>query len=216
MAELDRLWWCLKESIGNDEVIWCLRKSVVNMADKMGLTNERTDNGRMAQQKMHKDFFDRCNYAIDSGFYMEAILMEYAAIEARLEVILGLLGLPCCQFIPDKDRQKINISHRIECISKIKKNSCLFENSKLPNAYFKELSKWIVNRNGYIHGLYKNEVRYGARMRNAKITAEKGLQLCKLLYNETGRIRRIINNHKPIEWDGISCYQNSCILSHKR
>ena len=41
-------------------------------------------NGEM-QRLMHKDFFDRCELAINQKFYMEAILMEYAAIEARME-----------------------------------------------------------------------------------------------------------------------------------
>ena len=57
-------------------------------------------------------FFDRCQCTIDNGFYLEAVLMEYA-IEARREFILGMLWFPCNQYICNEDRRKINISHRV-------------------------------------------------------------------------------------------------------
>ena len=38
-----------------------------------------------------------CEYVIQNGYYLEAILMEYAAIESRLESVCGVLGLPCGQ-----------------------------------------------------------------------------------------------------------------------
>lgn len=59
------------------------------------------------QRLMHKDFFVRCKSAIEQKFYMEAILMEYAAIEARMEILLGVIGLPCNKFISDKERHNI-------------------------------------------------------------------------------------------------------------
>lgn len=167
---------------------------------------------RMAQRDMHKSFFDRCRYAIDNGFYMEAILMEYAAIEARLEVILGIIGLPCNQFLPDDARRKVCISHRVACLKKIRKTHSVFEKSKLPKNYFDSLEKWIKTRNGYIHGLYKNEVRFKTRMKDSKETAEKGLELCKQLYNEANRIRRLSKKSESISWCQIRCYTTDCKL----
>lgn len=38
---------------------------------------------------MHRNFFDKTQFAIDNGFFIEAISMEYAAIESRLESICG-------------------------------------------------------------------------------------------------------------------------------
>ena len=63
--------------------------------------NENYNIGEL-QRLMHKDFFDRCVFAINQGFYMEAILMEYAAIESRMETLLSILGLPCNKFLPDE------------------------------------------------------------------------------------------------------------------
>lgn len=165
---------------------------------------------RMAQKDMHKSFFDKCQNAIDNSFYMEAILMEYAAIEARLEVILGLLGLPCSQFIPDEDRRTISISHRVKCLKKIRKNSTEFEKSKLSCKYFDKLDKWIKDRNGYVHGLYKNEIKYKDRIKGAKKTAEDGFNLCKQLYREANRIRRLIKKRNYADMGDVYCYERGC------
>ena len=96
------------------------------------------------QYRMHKDFFDRCKLAIDNGMYFEAVLMEYAAIEARLEVIMGVIGLPCNKMLPDSERRKINISDRVDCLKTITKSSDVF---KLPNDFFTKLKAWIKKRN---------------------------------------------------------------------
>ena len=182
------------------------------MAEKTMREAKEANQNRLCQRDMHKNFFDRCQYAIESGFYMEAILMEYAAIEARLEVILGMLGLPCNQFLPDKNRKTVYISHRVNCLEKMSKTSPVFEKSKLPKNYFGTLEKWIGTRNGYIHGLYKSEVRYKTRMKDSKETAEKGLKLCRQLYNEASRIRRLTKKQNPALWSEIHCYSSCCNL----
>lgn len=160
--------------------------------------------------QMHKDFFDRCRDAIDNRFYMEAILMEYAAIESRLEVIAGLLGLPCNRFAEDSVRKSIQISHRVNCLSKICKQSEAFEKSKLTNRYFNKLKKWIDGRNGYIHGLYKDEIKYDYRMKEARKFAEDGLELCRLLYNETSRLKRLKKSNPGVFDDAIVCASAKC------
>ena len=74
---------------------------------------------------MHTDFFDRCESAIQNGFYFEAIIMEYAAIESRLEVICGVLGFPCGKDC--KCRKDIMIGSRIDCLRKYRcDNECVY------------------------------------------------------------------------------------------
>ena len=170
---------------------------------------------RKMQQKMHKDFFDRCKTAIENGFYMEAILMEYAAIEARLEVMLGLLGLPCNQFIDDSQRKSINISHRVHCADMLRKCSQTFENTKLNKKFFDNISKWIGKRNEYIHGLYKNEIIYSSRIKDAKTFAERGYDYCRFLYNEVNRLKRMKRNHIEYFDESIICYSSKCSMCNK-
>ena len=92
------------------------------------------EDNRLAQRDMHCSFFERCQFAIDNGFCLEALLMEYAAIEARLEVILGMLGRPCSKYLLDADRKKVQISHRIECLKK-QQNYEVFIRTHLPRNY---------------------------------------------------------------------------------
>lgn len=167
---------------------------------------------KQKQALMHKNFFDRCNDAIDSGFYMEAILMEYAAIEARLEVLLGVIGLPCNKFQDDKVRKNIQISHRINCADKLLKSAPVFEKTKLEKQYFKKLGEWIKKRNRYIHGLYKNEIQYSARIKD-KDFAEAGLKYCRCLYDEVNRMKRLQKNHPEMFCHGISCASSKCTLN---
>ena len=132
------------------------------------------------QVEMHTNFFVRCESAIQNQFYFEAILLEYAALESRLEVILGILGSPCNKKLKTEQRIKVNISHRIECLKKARANSLIFGKTKLPHNFFykkSELSKWIDARNRYIHGLYKRELEYSSRMAGAKAIAENGLSI---------------------------------------
>ncbi len=173
-------------------------------------------NGNIEAQEMHKNFFDRCEYAIENGFYMEAILMEYAAIESRLEVMLGLIGMPCNKFIEDGERKKVQISHRISCVKRFRKTSPLFEDTKLSSRFFDSLENWIVKRNTYVHGLYKNEIAYNSRMNGAKDLAEKGLNYTRLIYNEVNRLKRLKKNY-PKKYENlietIDCATSKCFLN---
>ena len=163
------------------------------------------------QQKMHKDFFDRCSKAIDNGFYMEAILMEYAAIEGRLEVMLGILGLPCNKFLEDSERKKVQISHRLECLSKIyAQNDEITAKSKFSKTFFKKLEKWVGKRNEYIHGLYKNEIKYTQRIKDSQKFAEEGLVYCRKLYNEATRLRRLKKNTPNVFLESRACLSSKC------
>lgn len=164
------------------------------------------------QVAMHKDFFDRCRLAIDEGFYMEAILMEYAAMESRLEIILGVVCLPCSKNLDSGLRSSINISHRIRCVKWLVQNSPLFETSKLEKKFFEMLLDWTKERNKYVHGLYKNEGIYEQRKEDACALAKDGLEYCRLLYNEARRLRRIVGKNPELLNCNISCRSKQCKL----
>ncbi len=149
------------------------------------------------QVQMHRNFFDRCCYAIENGYYLEAILMEYAAIEARLEALCGVLGLPCGKSC--RCRKDIKISSRIDCLRSYRNNNTsVFQKTKLPQNFFSEkgiLRKWIQKRDRIVHGLYKDELKYTERFQGSRELAQNGYEYCKLLYNETKRIRRLKASH---------------------
>jgi hypothetical protein len=176
------------------------------------LRGVKMDEIKKRQVEMHTNFFDRCQAAIDSKFYLEAIFLEYAAIEGRLEVILGVLGAPCNKTLPGDLRSRINISNRITCLKKLRKNSLVFQSTKLEIDFFdkkRKLLNWIDKRNRFVHGLYKNETEYKGKLAGAKELAEQGLIICKALYNEAARIRRL-KMKRPELFESVSLCRDLC------
>ena len=166
------------------------------------------------QYEMHKDFFDRCRFAIDNGMYFEDMLMEYASIESRLEVIMGVIGLPCNKGLPDTERRKILISDRIKCLKTVSQTSDGFSSSKLSKGFFTKLEKWIAERNKYIHGLYKNEMEYKNRMKNISGVATRGYEICGELYREAKRLRRL-NHNSNMPTIEFPCIKTNCSYKNK-
>jgi|GEM_PF-6730290 len=153
---------------------------------------------KQEQVKMHRSAIDCIDSAIANGFYLEAIFQEYAAMEGRLEVICGILGMPC-----NKEAGKkgifVPISNRRKCIEGFF-NNCpkLFERSKLSASFFSKdgpLDNWIAQRNDLIHSLLKDEVQYSNRMKNAHKLALDGRQFTSRLYNEAKRLNRLSKGH---------------------
>ena len=182
----------------------------------MDNTSSMFDSLKNKQVQMHRDFFMRAKSAVNNGFYLEAIFLEYAAIESRLEVILGLLGYPCNKSVDRSIRRRVNISDRVECLRVCRnKNKLLFDCSKLDEHFFARkgvLRTWIWNRNVFIHGLYKDASEYTSRKKDCKDIAENGLLYARLLYNEAKRLNRIAKNH-PEQLDGIIrlCKSKECV-----
>lgn len=165
---------------------------------------------RKLQRDMHKDFFDRCKNAIDNGCYFEAVLMEYASIEARLEVIMGVIGLPCNKQLSSSDRQSVKISNRIGCLKRVYRDSNMLSDAPIPNSFWKQLNDWIKTRNIYIHGLYKNELQYKNRMNDVEELATKGYEYAGILYKEVKRLRRLLHNGLLSSIDDVHCSRSLC------
>lgn len=167
------------------------------------------------QQKMHADFFDRCDLAIENGFYFEAILLEYSALEGRLEVMLGLLQMPCNKEQDPNVRKNMKISYRLQCLNYMRKHSPVFEKTKLDKNIFDKnhLQKWTNTRNIYIHGLYKNGYEYKNRKAECERLAIEGREYCRLIYNEVNRLKRLAKNHpEQFTTEGCCCRSRSCSL----
>ena len=172
-----------------------------------------TEVTKQKQVAMHTDFFDRTKLAIENGFYLEAIFREYAAIEGRLEVILGILGAPCNKNASPKERKDVDISHRIHCLKRIYELRPAIGTTKLDNEFFANLKAWCTQRNIIVHGFYKNELKYQERSAQNKKLAEDGLILARMLYNEAKRLRRYQTSHSDIDLLTVAkCFKSGCNL----
>lgn len=180
---------------------------------------EKIDNKdvKKRQVDMHRDFFVRAELAVNNRFYLEAIILEYAAIEGRLEVILGVLGFPCNKELNASKKMKVNISDRIECLRAFRnKNPEVFARSNLPTTFFTQkgdLKKWLEKRNAYVHGLYKNADAYALRKDDSCDIAKQGLKYSKLLYNEAKRLNRMLKSHpEMLSQTNKTCQNSNCIV----
>jgi hypothetical protein len=166
-----------------------------------------TDKGKQ-QHLMHKDFFDQARKACRQGFYFETIMLCYAALEGRLEVMMELLGAPCHRGLPDEQRRNIKISQRVKCAkAAYALGSAL--NGKWTSAAFKELDDWLVERNRLVHGLYKNVEKYDFGKAEVKNLAEAGLELTRLLYREIERLKGLIKKTPQINI-AVKCKNENC------
>ena len=153
----------------------------------MSMNQEQRENARL----VHKDFFDKCKTAIDNGYYLEAIIMEYAAMEARMNVIMSLFEKPCSLCKDTTITHRIGLQNKMKCFKEmIKSNNELFAKSKITNAKMNDMIKWCNERNNRIHGLYTDTEKYGTLVAKNKRCAEKGFVYCRLIYNETERLKR--------------------------
>lgn len=168
---------------------------------------------RYQASKMHMSFFDKSRKAIDEGYYLEAIMYEYAAIESRLEVLCGLLGCPCNKEVDSYIRRGIKIGNRIDCLKSLYQRhpACVDSNTKISNLFWKKLKTWSKARNTYVHGLYKNPLVYATRLEERELLAKEGLDIARLLYNEVKRIRRIAANHpQKLDYTEQRCKNKQC------
>ena len=147
---------------------------------------------RQKARLVHKSFFDKCQFAIDNGFYLEAILLEYASMESRANKIMSLLEAPCGICPLTNITNGIGLNIKISCIRNlIEKNDPRFEDSYFNSNFLTRLKKWCNSRNERIHNLYRDTEKYDKMMNHNEKYAKQGLENAKIFYKETNRLKRL-------------------------
>ena len=124
------------------------------------------------------------NRAIKEHFYLEALFIEYAVMEDRLESILTHAGV----FRADKHDTITKKLRRLET---------LYQSDKLARKYFSPellqcIMDWKDNRNKYIHSLMK-QVFTGEEL---EAIVQQGLLIVKLLSSRSTSYKRASERHK--------------------
>ncbi len=120
--------------------------------------------------------------AMDQGFYLEALLLEYSIIEDRLLSILKHLGLK----YTDSDGRELQIGKKIKKIRGqiVNKNPKVFR--KIDIDLIDQIIEWKIIRNDLVHNschrLFNND--------EVVRCAEKGEEIVKQLINSATRIKR--------------------------
>ena len=123
--------------------------------------------------------------AMKSGFYYQAIFIEYAIIEDRTLSILKHAGVKCT----DKRGWELKLSSKL---NKMKNNSAFtnaFVRKRISLDLIESVENWKRDRDRLIHALaripYDNE--------QVKEVAERGQELVRVLDNKAKSVNRYYN-----------------------
>ena len=126
----------------------------------------------------------RLTHAINAHFYLEALFIEYAIMEDRLESILTHAGV----FREDKHNT---------IAKKLQKLEALCQSDKTAKKYFspellQSILDWKDNRNKFIHTLMK-QVFTGEEL---KEIVDQGQEIVKTLNNKSSCYKRALERQK--------------------
>lgn len=147
-----------------------------------------TDN--MQKYYNYKEQMGRLKKAIDQAFYLEAIFIEYAIIEDRLESVLRHSG----KWNP-KPGKPISIEKKINNVKKLTEEKKGIARKYFVEQLFVDLEEWKTERNRLIHALMK-QLLHTEELKNL---AEKGYEIVKLLNNKSSLYNKCMDKKKAKE-----------------
>lgn len=129
----------------------------------------------------YKEQMVRLKKAMSSGFYLEAIFIEYAVMEDRLESILRHSGV----YNPDKHRTISIKLNRMGDLCRAKKSPL---HRSISREFLDEIRQWKDKRNPLIHALMKQELH----TEELQEIALQGQQIVKQLNSKATNYRKML------------------------
>ena len=139
----------------------------------------------------YKEQFTRLKSAMNSGFNLEAMFIEYAIMEDRTESILRHAD-KWEAYLKNRKGRDPNIDSKVKYIQKLAENR-----KDLLHRYFSDdlldrIMAWKEDRNRLIHALLKQQLEHN----EIKALAEQGKLLVDELRKRTGNYNRAIDKRK--------------------
>ena len=140
----------------------------------------------------YREQFKRLKSALNSGFNLEAMFIEYAIMEDRAEAILRYEGNEI-----NAKNGFVSLDRKLNKITKIAE-----QKRSLPNRYFSDdligrIAAWKEERNRLIHALMKQNLT----TEELRLLAENGQTLTRELCNRANNYKRALARrcHKEIK-----------------
>lgn len=121
----------------------------------------------------------RLKKALKYEFYIEAIAIEYAVMEDRLESILRHEGV----FNPEKHG---SLARKLSRVRELRRRNKSLENKYLSEEFLDSIDTWKEKRNVFIHALLKQKLN----TEDIKSVADQGNDIVKKLTTVATSIRR--------------------------
>lgn len=153
---------------------------------------DKTEN--QLKYENYKEQFIRLKSALNNGFNLEAMFIEYAIMEDRTESILRHAD-KWEAYLKSRKGREPNIDSKIRYIQKLAE-----QKKSLPNKYFSDnlldrILAWKEDRNRLIHALLKQLLEHN----EIRMLAEQGKQLVDDLRKRVGNYNRAIDRRKKKE-----------------
>ena len=150
----------------------------------------------MQKYENYKEQFKRLKKALENGFNLEAIFIEYALMEDRTESILKHAD-KWEAYLKNRNGRS-NIDSKIKYIQKMAENKKDLSHKYFSDDVLSEILVWKDERNRLIHALLKQQLKHN----EISDLAIKGNELLKVLkskernYNRDIERRKAKNNEK--------------------
>ena len=153
---------------------------------------EKTEN--QLKYENYREQFKRLNSALNNGFNLEAMFIEYAIMEDRTESILRHAG-KWEAYVNNRKGRNPTIDSKIRYIQKLAE-----QKKSLPNKYFSDdlldrILAWKDERNRLIHALLKQQLAHN----EVSGLASQGKQLVDALRRRAGNYNRAMDRKKAKE-----------------
>ena len=142
----------------------------------------------------YREQFKRLNSALNYGFNLEAMFIEYAIMEDRTESILRHAD-KWDAYIKSRKGREPGIDSKIRYIQKLAE-----QKKTIPNKYFSDdllerILIWKEDRNRLIHALLKQQLEHN----EVTELAAQGKQLVDELRNRANKYNRAVDRRKAKE-----------------
>lgn len=142
----------------------------------------------------YKEQSKRLKRALEYGFNLEAIFIEYAIFEDRTESVLRHAGL-WDAYIKSRKGHGTTIDSKIRYIQKFAENKKDLLHKYFSDDLLDEILAWKEERNRLIHALVKQQLQHN----EISELAENGNKLLKALKLRTGNYNKAIERRKSKE-----------------
>lgn len=137
----------------------------------------------------YKEQSKRMNSAMNKGFYLEALFIEYAIIEDRTESVLRHAG-KWEPYLKKRGRYDPTLNSKVDYIRKVKdSNRKDLLNKYFSNELLDSIITWKEDRNRLIHALLKQKLEHN----EIKSIAEQGKLLVDEIKKNSGKYNSAID-----------------------
>ncbi len=159
--------------------------------------NQLTDKipaDNMQKYENYKEQFGRLKKALNNGFHLEAMFIEYAIIEDRTESVLRH-GELWDAYIKNRKGHEPTLDSKIKYIKKQSENRKSLMHRYFSDKLLDDILRWKDERNRLIHALLKQQFEHN----EISDLAWHGNELVNALRKCSGNYNRVVKNETRVK-----------------